>query len=237
MSKYLRTLCLVVLMLMLALPACADLEDDPFWDESDFEEDLMTGTGTGGGPMMVWIPHDFKDVNSTLKIAGLLPIPDQDLYWGGAGWLGLSSSARTFVGLGGGGYGGSTESQQGFNYTRWSHGAGYFSTKGIFVLHRRLYLEAGVDLGGGRSEILVEETDGSTGTINVRVRGHKNFIMLRPVVGVDVRLAHWVGILVRGGYHFTSGDWVLEGDTAIVEALDFADDNAPFISVMVRFGI
>jgi len=102
--------------------------------------------------------------------------------------------------------------------------------------HRRLFLERGVALGGGASAAVVEQTD-SQGVINVQLRGERRFLLLRPHLGLDLRLARWAGILVEGGNEFTSGDWSLMGEQALLDTLEFEDDSGSFVSVTIRFGI
>lgn len=237
-----RMLITLTLAALLAAPALADeptqQDFDEFWkEEGEFRDDLLDGTGTGGGPMMVWFESDFDKVNAELEDAGLLAVPVDDLYWGGAAWFGINSGDKLYVALGGGGYGGGSEARRSDDFSRFGHGAGYFAAKGILPLHKRLFLEGGVQLGAGHSELLVERTDTDTGIVNVHLRGDRNFLLARASLGVDLRLARWIGILFAGGYALTSGDWSLEGERDLIDRLDFEDDSGPFASVMVRFGI
>ena len=210
--------------------------DDDFW-ENDEEERALHGVGSGGGPFMMWYEQDLSVVNDALAAAGLLTVPEQDLYWGGAGWGGIASSGALSVAVGGGGFGGGAESLRSDDYSNWSLGGGYFAVKGIYPLHRSLFLEGGVQLGGGMSTMVVERTDSATGIVEVHLRGERPFAMFRGNLGVDIRLADWVGILVEGGYSYTSGSWKLVGDSDLVGGLDIENDASPYASVMVRFGI
>jgi hypothetical protein len=229
---------LLIILMLMALPAAA-LSDDPFWDEDETAEEVVPGTGTGGGPYMLWLSHDFDGVNAILEndLQGLAGIPDLDLYWGGAGWFSISAGKKMHVALGGGGFGGSSEVSEGDRRSKWSLSGGYFSVRGIYPAHRNIYLNAGVDLGGGSSELWVERTDAATGLIEVHLRGERNFLLVRPTAGVEIRLARWIGILLEGGYNITSGDWSLEGRQNLIEGLDFGSGDDFFASVMVRFGI
>ncbi len=232
-----------LLLLLLTGPAWGGeqgdaLDDDAFWEEEgEFQNEFMNGTGTGGGPSMTRYPVDLSDVNAVLEDAGLLALPEQDLYWGGAGWWGISTGDGIFVAIGGGGYGGSEEVKNNMQLARWSHGAGYIAMKGIYPLHRRLFVEAGVQLGAGVSSVWVEDSDADSGLIHVHLRGDRTFLLLRPQIGVDLRLARWAGILVEGGYALTSGEWQLEGESALLDEIEFSDESQPYFTVMLRFGI
>jgi hypothetical protein len=210
-----------------------------FWQEGEFKEDFMDGTGSGGGPAIVWFPTDLDGVNAVLEGAGHLAIPEPSLYWGGAGWMGIHTGGNVYVALGGGGFGGGTEKERGDRFSRWRLAAGYLAVKGIIPLHRRLFVEGGVQLGGGASHVWVEDVDDGSGIIRVRLRGDRGFVLLRPQLGLDLRLARWVGLLLEGGYTLTSGDWTLEGEHTLVNDpdLDFGDGNGPYLSITVRFGI
>jgi len=240
----------ILLALLIALPAAAQTppasEDlskdfDKFWEEEEFKDDYLDGTGTGGGPAMVWRELDLDAVNQVLAHRGLITLPEKTLNWGGAGWFSMHTGDRLFVALGGGGYGGAGESQRGDEFSRLSRGAGYFDVKGVLPLHRRLFLEGGLALGGGASEVTVERTitDGSdeAGIIQVHLRGKQLFLLLRPHVGLDLRLARWVGILAEGGYELASGDWTLEGEATLVDELEFEAGSGPYFALTVRFGI
>jgi hypothetical protein len=237
---------LALLVLLLAAPAAAqppaaneDLSKDfdKFWEEEEFKDDYLDGTGTGGGPAMVWRELDLDAANRKLVDAGLIALPEKSLNWGGAGWYSMHTGDKLFIALGGGGYGGAGESQRGEDFSRISRGAGYFAVKGVLPLHKRLFLEAGLALGGGASKVTVERTETGSGIIQVYLRGERRFLLLRPHLGLDLRLARWAGILVEGGYEFTSGDWSLEGERELTDTLDFGDDAGRFIAVTIRFGI
>jgi hypothetical protein len=83
----------------------------------------------------------------------------------------------------------------------------------------------------------MEREEGSTGIVNVHLRGNRTFVMLRGGMGLDFRLARWIGILVEGGYSMTSGDWNLEGEQALIDRLEFDDQDGAYASVMIRFGL
>ena len=224
---------------MAQTPSQDDLQKDfdAFWQEEEYHDDLLDGTGTGGGPSMQWFKRDLDEVNAALEAAGLLALPEKSLYWGGQGWYSVHSGDRLFVALGGGGYGGGGESERGDDLSRFTRGAGWFGVKGILPLHRRVFVEGGLSLGAGSSSVLVERTDAGTGIINVHLRGDRVFLLARPHAGIDLRLARWVGILVEGGYELTSGDWTLKGERDLIDGLDFGDGNGPFAAVTLRFGI
>lgn len=237
----------LLIALCLAVPAAAQTppaptaEDlskdfDEFWNDEEFKDDFLDGTGTGGGPCMVWRELDLDDANRALADAGLIALPEKTLNWGGAGWFSMHTGDRLFVALGGGGYGGAGESERGDDFSRFTRGAGYFDVKGVLPLHKRLFLEAGLALGGGRSELTVERTADS-GIVEVHLRGEQLFLLMRPHYGLDLRLARWVGLLVEGGYELTSGDWTLEGESALLEAIDLDEGSGPYFAVTVRFGI
>jgi len=228
-------------LLLLALPAMAGEETggDSFWEDEEgfFDDDeFFEACGSGGGPSITWMQFDFDAANEALEGEDLLAIPDQTLYWGGAGWGGIRTGDRLFVGIGGGGFSGSDEARQGDMLTRWEHGAGYFALKGIYAMNTRLFVEGGVALGGGTSHIWAEDQE-DNGDITVKVRGDRTFVLLRPHVGLDIRLARWVGILVEGGYLLTSGEWHLDGNTDLISDLDMGEQSVPYGSVMIRFGI
>jgi hypothetical protein len=236
----------ILLALLIAAPAAAqppaandDLSKDfdKFWEEEEFKDDYLDGTGTGGGPAMVWREQDLDAANRALVDAGLITLPEKTLSWGGAGWFSMHTGDKLFIALGGGGYGGAGESQRGEDFSRFSRGAGYLSVKGVLPLHKRLFLEAGIALGGGISEVTVERTETGTGIIQVYLRGEQRFLLLRPHLGLDLRLARWAGVLVEGGYELTSGDWTLEGDAGLVRELELGDGSGPYLAVTLRFGI
>ncbi len=229
-------LALVTVLLMLGATVSAQEPEDDFWEDTEFEDQYISGTGSGGGPLMIGYKQDLDGVNAQLEGAGLLPIPEKTLYWGGAAWGGIATGEKFFVAIGGGGYGGDDRAEQGARVSEWSHGAGYFAIKGIYALDRRLFVEGGIQLGGGSSHVVVED-QAANGVIEVHVRGDRNFLLLRPHVGFDLRLARWVGILFEAGYSLTSGDWRLEGESDLISQLDFDDGNAPYFGVMVRIGI
>jgi len=212
-------------------------EDDDFWEEEKESIRNVSGVGSGGGPLMMWYEQDLSVVNDALAAAGLLAVPEQDLYWGGAGWGGVTTTGPLSVAIGGGGFGGAAESQRSNDYSSWTLGGGYFAAKGIYPLHRMLYIEGGVQLGGGMSSMVVERTNSDTGIVEVHLRGDRPFAMARGSLGVDIRLADWAGILVEGGYSYTSGSWKLVGDSDLVGGLEIENDASPYASVMVRFGI
>ncbi len=214
----------------------ADDDFDEFWEDDSESKALRDGTGTGGGPLMEWMPRQFDGVNEELEAVGLLALPDQELYWGGAAWFGLDSGGPLYVALGGGGFGGGGDAARGDGYSRLTYGAGYFSVKGIYPMHRHLFIESNVQLGGGAASVLVEETADS-GIVNVHLRGDRAFVMLRGGLGLDFRLARWIGILVSGGYSLTSGGWNLEGEQALIDRLEFEDQDGAYASVMIRFGL
>jgi hypothetical protein len=228
---------LTALLLLPVSGLAQSTDDDDFWATEEVEDEFISGTGSGAGPAMIRYEQDLDDVNRELGLAGLQTLPEKTLYWGGAAWVGIATGERFFVAIGGGGYGGSDRAATGGDVAEWSHGAGYLAIKGIYPLHRRLFLEGGVQLGGGSSSFYVEDRDAPSGLIRVHARGDRDFLLLRPQLGLDFRLARWVGVLVEGGYTLTSGDWSLEGDDALIGRLDFGDGNAPYFSVMVRFGI
>lgn len=228
------------LLLALAVSPAAgetEAEFDEFWNEEEpFQNELPERPGTGGGPLMVWIERDLDAVNRELAAFDLLAVPEGDLYWGGAAWFSIDSGEMLFVALGGGGYGGGSESQRSTDFSRYSNGAGYFAVKGILPVHNRLYLEGGIQLGGGSSALLVEHTE-DDGVVSVHLRGDRNYLMARASLGLEFRLARWIGILAEGGYAVTRGDWELEGERALIDRLDFEDEAGAFASLMVRFGI
>lgn len=200
--------------------------------------DFLSGTGSGGGASITWFPMDFSSANQRLDDAGLLAIPAANLYWGGGGWGTIQTGERSFIALGGGGFGGGSEGRQGKTLTRWALGAGYFSIKGIYALNKRIFCEAGLQLGGGSATILTEEADPEqAGAILTRLRGERTFALLRPQVGLDLRLARWAGILVEGGYSISSGGWALEGADDLVGEIDLGKGDGPYVSFTVRFGI
>jgi len=239
------TLTLTALLALLPLaggPALAAEETgaakEDFWsDEAFFEDDdLFEATGSGGGPSLTWFDMDFESVNAVLENEGLLAVPENDLYWGGAGWGGIRTGERAFVALGGGGFSGGSEAREGGTRTKWSHNGGYFALKGIYAPFQRLFLEGGLEIGGGSSHIWAE-TQEADGDILVKLRGDRNFVLLRPHAGLDIRLARWVGVLLEGGYSMTSGSWNLDGNEALIGDLDLDKNDGPYASVMVRFGI
>ena len=238
----------ILLVLLAALPAAAQTppadEDlskdfDKFWEEEEFKDDYLDGTGTGGGPSMVWRELDLEAANRVLAEhpAGLIALPEKTLSWGGAGWFSMHSGDKLFVALGGGGYGGAAESRRGDDFSRFSRGAGYFDVKGVLPLHKRIFVEGGLALGGGASEVTVERTATDTGIVQVYLRGEQLFLLLRPHFGLDLRLARWVGILAEGGYELASGDWTLEGEAALVDAIELDEGSGPYFAVTIRFGI
>jgi len=214
--------------------------DDDFWSDQEFfkDDDLFEATGSGGGPSLTWFDVDFSSVNRVLEgLDDPLPaIPDVKLYWGGAGWGGMRTGARSFVAIGGGGFGGGSEAQVGGKRTQWSHSAGYFALKGIYALHPRLFAEAGLQIGGGNSHIWAETRE-ADGDVLVKVRGARNFVLLRPELGLDIRLARWVGVLVEGGYSLSSGSWSLDGNTDLLAQLDMGKNDGLYATVLLRFGI
>ncbi len=212
--------------------------ENDFWADEEFfeDDDLFEVTGSGGGPSITWFDMGFSSINEILDAEGLMEVPENTLYWGGAGWGGMRTGERTFVAIGGGGFSGSAESKAGGDRTKWSHAGGYFSIKGIFAPHPRIFLEGGLQIGGGGSHIWVE-TQEADGDIIVKVRGNRNFVLLRPHAGLDIRLARWVGILVEGGYSLSSGSWNLDGNDVLIQELDLDKNDGPYASVMVRFGI
>lgn len=237
---------LALLVLLLAAPAAAqppaaneDLSKDfdKFWAEEEFKDDYLDGTGTGGGPAMVWRELDLDAANAELVDAGLIALPEKSLNWGGAGWFSMHTGDKLFIALGGGGYGGAGESRRGEDFSRISRGAGYFAVKAVLPLHKRLFLEGGAALGGGASTVTVERTETDTGIIQVYLRGEQRFLLLRPHLGLDLRLARWAGILVEGGYELASGDWSLEGDASLVRDLELDEGSGPYVAVLIRFGI
>ena len=225
---------IALLLLLLSLPLLADKQGEWNDEEEFFSSDLMEATGSGGGPSMTLYSQDFTALNELLLEEGLVEVPSLELYWGGAGWGAVQTGERFFLALGGGGYGGASESSVGSRLSRWEHEAGYFSIKGVRALRNRFYVEAGVQLGGGQSKIWAEET-GDNEDVIVRLRGTRSFAMIRPHLGFDWRLAQWVGILVEAGYLFTAGDWSLEGSLADPALL--GNGNGFSSSLMVRFGI
>lgn len=240
-GRRLAALTALLSLLVLGLPAASVAEPgtedfDEFWEDDSESKALRDGTGTGGGPLMLWMPRQFDDVNEDLEAVGLLALPDQELYWGGAAWFGLDSGGPLYVALGGGGFAGGGDAARGDDYSRLGYGAGYFSVKGIYPMHRHLFIESGVQLGGGSASILVEETSDS-GIVNVHLRGDRHFVLLRGSLGLDIRLARWIGILVEGGYSLSSGDWSLVGEQSLIDRLEFEDQDGAYASVMVRFGL
>lgn len=228
-----------------APPAESELsrDFDKFWEEEEFKDDYLDGTGTGGGPAMIWRELDLDAANRALAAhaAGLIGLPEKTLNWGGAGWFSMHSGDRLFVAIGGGGYGGTGESRRGEDFSRLARGAGYLDVKGVLPLHRRLFLEGGLALGGGASELTVERriADGSedAGIVQVWLRGEQRFLLLRPHLGIDLRLARWVGLLAEGGYELASGDWSLEGQAALVSEIELEAGSGPYWAVTLRFGI
>ncbi len=212
--------------------------EDDFWSDDEFfaDDDLFEATGSGGGPSLTWFDMDFDAVNEVLSAEGLEELPENNLYWGGAGWGGMRTGERTFVAIGGGGFGGGSESRSGGDRTKWSLSGGYFALKGIYAPHPRFFFEGGLQIGGGTSHIWAE-TQEDDGDIVVKVRGNRNFVLLRPHAGLDIRLARWVGILVEGGYSLSSGSWNLDGNDDLIQELDLDKNDGPYASVMVRFGI
>jgi len=240
-KKTMAVLAALALIALIGAPAWALEEteaDDDFWSDEEFfeDDDLFEATGSGGGPSLTWFDMDFASVNEVLDEAGLLSLPEDNLYWGGAGWGGIRTGSRTFVAIGGGGFGGSTEAREGGKRTKWSHNGGYFALKGIYAPFSRLFLEGGIQIGGGSSHIWAETREES-GDITVKVRGDRNFVLLRPHAGMDIRLARWVGILVEGGYSISSGSWNLDGNADLIEEMDLGKNDGPYASVIVRFGI
>jgi len=234
------TLALSILTL-LAAPALADEPAsqgfDDFWDEEPEQTEVLPSRlGTGAGPMMVYLEQSLSSVNVELENAGLLALPEQQLYWGGAGWFSIPSGGPLHVALGGGAYGGGGNATRGDDYSHRGLSAGFFAAKGIFPAHRHLYIEGGVQLGGGVGSVVVERT-GADGVVNVHLRGSRGFAMMRGVLGLDIRLARWIGILVEGGYGLTVGEWNLEGEADLLDGLEFEDGGSAHFSVMVRFGI
>lgn len=230
------------LLMLLAAPGLAQnapaQDFDDFWEEEPEQaEALPERLGTGAGPMMVYLEQSLGSVNDRLESAGLLALPEQQLYWGGAAWFSIPSGGPLHVALGGGAYGGGSSAERGADYAHRSVSAGFFSAKGILPVHRHLYLEGGVHLGGGASSVVVERTDVGSGIVNVHLRGSRGFAMLRGVLGLDIRLARWIGILVEGGYGLTVGEWSLVGDEDLLDGMEFDDSGSAHFSVMVRFGI
>ncbi len=226
----------LIALLLLPVLAAGQTDEDDFWAEEEFQDEYISGTGSGGGPAMVWYEQDLSVPNAVLRGAGLRELPEKSLYWGGAAWGAIATADRFFVAIGGGGYGGTDRSELGDDVSEWSHAAGYGAIKGIYALHRRIFLEGGVQLGGGSSSLYVEDR-AADGLVQVHVRGDRNFLLLRPHLGLDLRLGRWVGILVEGGYTLTSGEWQLEGVNDLISRLDFDEGNEPYFSVLVRFGI
>jgi hypothetical protein len=239
-NRFLAVLAAVALLGLtgVSVMAVEETEDD-FWSDEEFfeDDDLFEATGSGGGPSLTWFDMDFSTINEILEgEAALLGVPENNLYWGGSGWGGMRTGERTFVAIGGGGFGGGSEALAGGKRTKWSHTGGYFSLKGIFAAHSRIFLEGGLQIGGGNSHIWAE-TQEDDGDIVVKIRGDRNFVLLRPHAGVDIRLARWVGILVEGGYSLSSGSWNLDGNEDLIDELDLDNNDGPYASVMVRFGI
>ncbi len=233
---------LLPLLLTLAAPTLAEETEeqsfDEFWnEEQEPAMDLPERLGSGAGPMMVWVETKLDAVNAELERVGLLALPEQELYWGGGAWFSIPSGGPLTVALGGAGYGGGGEAERGANYASWSMSAGYFSVKGIYPAHRHLYIEGGVQLGGGSSSIVVESSDPGDGTVNVHLRGDRYFLLMRGAIGLDIRLARWIGILVEGGYGVSSGDWNLDVQDDRLGELEFQDSGKAQFMVMVRFGI
>ncbi|MBN2170379.1 MAG: hypothetical protein JW819_03540 [Candidatus Krumholzibacteriota bacterium] len=238
---------LLPLVLLAAAPALAEtdviLDDDPFWKDEEFADEFMGSAGSGGGPSMTWFTQDLDGLNGVLRDEGLKPVPEKELYWGGAGWAGVYTGDDLYVAIGGGGFGGSQEARSGDLRSRWTLGAGYFAVKAIYPVLRRVYAEGGVQLGGGHSSIWIEDVlqggDPDAGLVLVHLRADRDFVLLRPHLGVDLRLSNWVGLLFEGGYTFTSGDWEMEGRKALIRRIEgkMPDGDGPYASVMVRFGI
>jgi len=245
-ARMLTVLLLLPLALFASVPAWAEtdviLDDDPFWEDEEFADEFIGSAGSGGGPSLTWFTQDLDALNGVLRDEGLKAVPEKELYWGGAGWAGVYSGNDLYVAIGGGGFGGSQDARSGDLYSRWSLGAGYFAVKAIYPVLRRVYAEGGVQLGGGHSDIWVEDVadgDPDQGLVLVHLRADRNFVLLRPHLGVDLRLSDWIGLLVEGGYTFTSGDWELEGREVLLQQLEgkMPDGDGPYVSVMVRFGI
>lgn len=241
-----RLALLLLPLALLAAPALAEtdviLDDDPFWEDEEFEDEFTAAAGSGGGPSMTWFTQDLDDLNGVLRAAGLKPVPEKELYWGGAGWAGVLTANDLFVAVGGGGFGGSQDARSGDLYSRWSLGVGYFAVKAVYPVLRRVYVEGGVQLGGGHGGIWVEDVadaEPDQGLVLVHLRADRNFVMLRPHLGLDLRLSDWIGLLCEGGYTFTSGDWELEGREALLREIEgkMPDGDGPYVSVTVRFGI
>ena len=234
---------MLTMLILASSPALAS--DDPLppgpggGESVEFEDDILDGTGSGGGPAMIWFSQDLGALNTLLAGEDLAEIPQMDLYWGGAGWGSIGASDGFFVGLGGGGFGGSQERRRGDRLSKWTHAAGYFAVKGIYPVSRRLFLEGGLQMGGGVSRLWVEKEKADSGIIEIHLRGERPFLLLKPHVGLDLRLARWLGFLFEGGYCLTGGDWKLEGDEALIAALggSLPDGRGPYASVLLRFGI
>jgi hypothetical protein len=235
----------LILIACMHHPASGQEADPPVrneitWYDDDYRDELLDGTGSGGGPSMVWYRQDVDELNAVLGDwdPELVGLPEKSLYWGGAGWGSIGTGRRLFVALGGGGLGGSQEKRREESASRWSHAAGYLAVKGVYPLHLRLFLEGGLQLGGGSTSFRVERR-AESGVVEIHLRGDRDFLMIRPQLGLDLRLARWIGFLFEGGYQLTSGDWQLEGNEALIRAVEEAmpDGDAFYLSFMIRFGI
>jgi len=211
--------------------------------------------GGGGGPIPGYIFADLGAVNAQVRGMGIPKLDEAILIMGGKGYARFGN-----IILGGGGYGGSTETSgmpdesARFARVEFGYGGGLI---GASVAYSRYDFTAGLLVGGGAIEVtrriasqgvfdwedswdtFREDLPDSvaTGDLTVSSRITADFIAIEPFVEIKIWLTRFMALDLSGSYlraHIGEGTWKTEG----LEILNSPETNlgGPSVKLGLIFG-
>lgn len=211
--------------------------------------------GGGGGPIPGYVFADLDAVNTQVKGMGIPKLDEAIFIMGGKGYARFGN-----IILGGGGYGGSTETSGmpdesarfarvdfgyggglvGANvaYSRYDFTAGLLLGSGAITVTRRIASQGVFDWEDSWDTFREDLPDSvATGDLTVSSRITADFIAIEPFVEIKIWLTRFMALGLSGSYlraHVGKGTWKMEG----LEILNSPETNlgGPSVKLGLIFG-